>query len=170
MKTAKTYLVAGFFFTAVLGTLAHFFYEWSGENPLAGLFTPVSESTWEHMKLVFFPVLLWSFFLPPRLAAEHPALRPAVLLGGIGGTFLIPVLFYTCSGILGRTVTWVDIAIFYISSGSVFLWTWKLHLSETRSAVIKKRRAAVFLLTALLVLLFFLFTFLPPDIGLFAAP
>ena len=40
------------------GTLFHFIYEWSGFHPLAGLFAPVNESTWEHLKMLFFPVLL----------------------------------------------------------------------------------------------------------------
>ena len=56
----KRYTAAGILFTAVLGTLTHFCYQWSGENPLLALVVPVSESTWEHMKMLFFPMLLWS--------------------------------------------------------------------------------------------------------------
>ena len=47
-----------FLAASVLGTLFHFVYGWSGENPVAGLFFPVNESTWEHLKLIFFPILL----------------------------------------------------------------------------------------------------------------
>ena len=41
-----------------LGTLLHFTYEWSGENQLVALFSAVNESTWEHLKLLFFPMIL----------------------------------------------------------------------------------------------------------------
>lgn len=166
MKTTRQYLIAGFLFSAVLGTAAHFFYAWSGNNPLIGLISPVSESTWEHMKLVFFPILLWSFFLPPHLSGETPALRPALLLGGLLGTLSIPVLFYTYSGILGNNIAWIDILIFFISVFLAFLSAGKLQNSAKKD----KKRTAVYFLTALFTILFFLFTFLPPDIGLFAQP
>ena len=51
---------AGFFTAAVLGTLDHFAYDWSGKSLPVGAFCAVNESTWEHMKLLFFPVLLFT--------------------------------------------------------------------------------------------------------------
>lgn len=47
-----------FIFISVLGVLLHFTYEWSGDNVVVGLFSAVNESTWEHLKLLFFPFLL----------------------------------------------------------------------------------------------------------------
>ena len=38
----------------------HFMYEWLGENQIVGLFFPMNESIWEHLKLVFFPITIWS--------------------------------------------------------------------------------------------------------------
>ena len=49
------YTIAGILFTAIAGTLLHFAYEYSMENPLVAMFAPVNESTWEHMKLLFWP-------------------------------------------------------------------------------------------------------------------
>lgn len=60
MKCSKKYVWIGFFFCLILGSLSHFFYQWSGNTPAVGLFSPVNESAWEHMKLVFFPVLLYA--------------------------------------------------------------------------------------------------------------
>lgn len=170
MKTVKAYLTAGFAFTAVLGTLSHFFYEWSGGSLLVSLFSPVNESTWEHMKLLFFPVLLWSLFIPSRLSAQEPSLRPALLFGALAGTLLIPVLFYTYSGILGHTVTWIDIAIFFISTAAAYICAFRLADSGIASGCQYKKRTAVYLMTVLFIAAFFLFTFLPPDIGLFKPP
>ena len=50
----KTELVS-FVIASALGVLFHFMYEWTGENAIAGLFFPINESTWEHLKLIFFP-------------------------------------------------------------------------------------------------------------------
>ena len=58
----RMWRLGGFLFTAAAGTLLHFAYGWSGENPVVGAFSAVSESTWEHMKLLFVPLLLTALF------------------------------------------------------------------------------------------------------------
>ena len=166
MKKIHLYLISGFIFTAVFGTLSHFFYGWSDGNPLIGLISPVNESTWEHMKLVFFPVLIWSFFITGSGSKLSPALRPALLLGGFIGTLMIPVLFYTYSGILGHNVTGIDIAIFFVNAFLAFFCAWRLQ----NSRIIYQKRTVIYILTVLFLVLFILFTFLPPDIVLFAEP
>ena len=50
--------IAGFVFVIIAGTLLHFVYHWTGQNRIVGLFSPVNESTWEHLKLLFTPMLL----------------------------------------------------------------------------------------------------------------
>ena len=45
-------------FSMILGTLLHFTYNWSNNNLLVGVFSAVNESTWEHLKLLFFPMLI----------------------------------------------------------------------------------------------------------------
>ena len=48
--------ITGYIAVTVLGTLLHFVYGWSSSNMLVGLFAAVNESTWEHMKLAFYPI------------------------------------------------------------------------------------------------------------------
>ena len=48
-----------FFVIGIIGVLSHFVYEWSGENAFVGLFFPVNESIWEHLKLIFYPALIY---------------------------------------------------------------------------------------------------------------
>ena len=89
----RFYIIAGYLFTAVFGTLSHFLYDCSGQNLFIALFAPVNESIWEHMKLSFFPVLLYAFFLSyiRQPEKEFHTLRDALLLGNFVGTFSIPV-------------------------------------------------------------------------------
>lgn len=166
MKYAKLYFAAGLIFSAVLGTLSHFFYKWSGQNPVIALVSPVNESTWEHMKLVFFPILLWSFFLPPKVRAALRGWQCSLLAGGLLGTWLVPVLFYTYSGILGRNLALIDIGIFYTAVLAAFGTARKLRDSER----VEKACPFILFISAVMLLAFFLFTFAPPDIGLFAEP
>ena len=51
---------AGFLFVAAAGTALHFVYDFSGGRALAAAFSAVNESTWEHMKIFFFPFFLFS--------------------------------------------------------------------------------------------------------------
>ena len=59
-KLLLNYSITGVILVSIVGTVAHFIYDWTGQNPIIGLITAVNESTWEHMKLLFFPmVLVW---------------------------------------------------------------------------------------------------------------
>ena len=50
----------GFAVTALGGTLLHFLYEWLGDAVWIAPLSGVNESTWEHMKLLFWPMLLFA--------------------------------------------------------------------------------------------------------------
>ena len=57
MNSLKSNMILGTVFVLITGTISHFIYDWSGQNYILGLIFPTNESTWEHMKLVFFPML-----------------------------------------------------------------------------------------------------------------
>lgn len=50
----------GFLWSIVFGTVLHFLYGWTGENRVVGLYAAINESPWEHLKLLFFPVLVYT--------------------------------------------------------------------------------------------------------------
>ena len=110
----------GFLFTGALGVLLHFAYEWSGGSMLAAIFSGVNESTWEHMKLLFVPLFLFSMVQVCLLGRNYPNFLAVRALSVLTGLALIPVLFYTYTGILGFHVTWVDISIFFLADMGAF--------------------------------------------------
>lgn len=162
----KYIFIAGFLFTSVLGTLSHFFYEWSGNSTLIGLICPISESAWEHMKLLFFPALLCCLLMKLLYKKAVPNASLPLLSCILTGTTLIPVFFYTYSGILGFTIVWIDIAIFYLCTGITFTMATKLYNSQKA----ERFRFLIYGLTILYTILFFVFTFIQPDIALFQNP
>ena len=95
MNRLKRYTLAGIFFVSVIGTLSHFLYQLSGNSFLVGLFAPVGESTWEHIKLLFFPMLFYSLWMSVRLRKEEPGVISALAVGNLAGCALIPTIFYT---------------------------------------------------------------------------
>ena len=85
--------IIGFFVVSILGTLGHFVYNWTDENILAGFLFPVNESTWEHMKLAFFPMLLYVFLESLWLKEETPFNTCINLISVLIATYLIPMRF-----------------------------------------------------------------------------
>jgi hypothetical protein len=166
MKNLKHYFIKGFLFVVITGSIAHFVYDWSGENTFLGFLFPINESIWEHMKLCFFPMLLYSFYLNTKLENSYPCIRTASLFGIILSTFLIPVLFYTYSGILGHNYAILDIMTFIISVLLSFVVMYKLTLSCTLSSY----KIPLTVLVLILAICFFLFTYRPLNIGIFTEP
>lgn len=153
-------------FVAVLGTLGHFFYEWSGYNPYVGLFFPVNESTWEHMKLFFFPALICYIVLCFLSRKNVPCIIYAFPKAIFLGTFSIPVLFYTYSGILGFNVSFLDISTFYISVLLSFIYLYKSTVSVKKLDYSLAHNIALLFLA----FLFMSFSYSPPDLGIFEVP
>ncbi|MCI9332806.1 MAG: hypothetical protein HFG05_11665 [Oscillibacter sp.] len=112
--------LGGCLFTGAMGVALHFVYEWSGGSVLVACFSAVNESTWEHMKLLFVPLFLFSVVQVCLLGRNYPNLPAVRALSALTGIILIPVLFYTYTGILGRHFVWVDIAIFFLADLGAF--------------------------------------------------
>ena len=59
----------------LIGSLDHFMYELSGGNVFVGMWAPVSESVWEHLKIAFYPTL---FFWTAVYFVFRPLLKDRV--------------------------------------------------------------------------------------------
>ena len=159
--------LAGFVFTGAAGTLLHFVYEWSGGSVLAAAFSAVNESTWEHMKLLFFPALVFSVVQVWALGRTYPDLLEGRGLSVLAGLALIPTLFYTYTGVLGFHVMWADIAVFFLAALGMCALEFRL-LGRRRAAL--WRQVAGLLLLWVLAFLFVYWTFRPPHLGLWRDP
>lgn len=170
MKTSpsntKKYYVLGFFIVAFGGTLAHFVYNWSGQNRVLGLLFPVNESTWEHMKLIFFPMLLWGTSFLHTFSKENSCFPYLLLSATLLGTGMIPVLFYSYSGILGFHIPALDIATFYISVLFSFVWLYK----KQNLCYGRIGKIVLVTLTIIAFLCFFIFSYHAPEYGIFRVP
>lgn len=159
--------VAGFVFTAVLGTLLHFLFDWSGQKSVVGLFSPVNESIWEHMKLLYYPMLLFALIEYRFWGKDEDSFWCVKLTGILFGLGLIPVLYYTYTGILGVSADWFNVTIFFIAAGAVFWLETKLFQKQFPCPV---PAVAAFVLICLIAAVFTVLTFAPPHIPLFRDP
>jgi hypothetical protein len=58
-KKVLIYEIVGTAFIIFLGSAFHFTYEFSGRFAFVGVFSAVNESVWEHLKLAFWPSVIW---------------------------------------------------------------------------------------------------------------
>ena len=165
-RSIKLWQFLGFGVTALGGTLLHFLYEWLGEAKWIAPFSGVNESTWEHMKLLFWPMFIFavaqSIFFKDRKNFWCVKLRGILL-----GIILIPVIFYTYNGAIGKSPDWLNIAIFFISAAISYIYETKL-FNENKTSCKSQKRAFIVLFA--IALLFVIFTFLTPELGIFKDP
>ena len=164
-KDISLWQLAGFAFTSLGGTLLHYLYEWTGDSVIVAPFSGVNESTWEHMKLLFFPLFIFAL-IQSRFFKEDKGFWCTKLYGTVFGLLSIPILFYTANGAFGKTPDWINIAIFFVSAAIVFL----LESHLFKNSFFCRRAHTAFAVFCIIGALFVLFTFLTPQIPLFADP
>ena len=112
--------IVGFFAVSLMGTACHDLYELWGSRLWVGMFAPVNESVWEHMKLIFYPYLVFmlsEYLLYGRKINGFLFNRTGGLLSGM---LLIPSAFYVYTAVVGKPVFAVDLMIYYLSVGVSF--------------------------------------------------
>lgn len=156
----------GFGVTSLGGTLLHFLYDWLGEATWIAPISGVNESTWEHMKLLFWPLFIFAI-VQSRFFDDRKDFWCVKLRGTLLGITLIPVLFYTYNGAVGKSPDWLNIAIFFVSTAVVYIYETRLFNSERLTCRSGKSALAALCLIALL---FVVFTFFTPQIDIFKDP
>lgn len=157
---------AGFVMTVLGGTLLHFLYGLTNESVLVVPFSAVNESTWEHMKLMYFPLFVFAL-IQSRFFMEFKSFWCVKLIGIITGLVLIPVLFYTYNGAFGKSPDWLNMTIFFLSAAIVFVLETQLF---KRDSLRCKKPWIPFASICLIGALFVLFTYVTPEIPLFQNP
>ncbi len=107
--------------TIILGIIAgfsHFAYNLSGDSVIVGMFNPINESVWEHLKFMFFPNLFWwiiMYFIQKRrydVDLQKWLITSAVSL--VTAPLCVIFLFYSYTGALGIESVIVDISLVFI--------------------------------------------------------
>ncbi len=168
MKKLIIWEIIGALFVAVAGTLLHFTYEWSGYQLGVGFIAPVNESVWEHLKLLYFPSVLFACAEYSLHGRKFSGFLYAKSLGILMGLAFIIVFYFTYSGILGRNYLWMDIVSFLLAIAIQPLTV--IRFVKSGRTVPWAYLAGTLLVLTLLAAFFVWFTISPPSIGLFMDP
>lgn len=164
----RRWIVLGIPVLFIVGSLMHFIFEWSGNSTIVGIFAPVNESVWEHLKLTFWPMLVWwsvgYFFLRKtnEISADQWFVSCAVAM--LVCPLVIVTFFYTYTGAFGIESLILD--IFSLLLGLVVGQGLALHIYKYAEL----KPCSLYLAIAILVLLaiaFTVFTLAPPHIPVF---
>ena len=164
----RTWELIGLLFTIAAGNLLHFVYDWSGKNDIVAAFAATNESTWEHMKLLAMPWIIWSFIEWLALRRRKSPVLAARGAGLLVGLTAIPMLFYTYQGIVGRNLPPVNIIIFQAAVLLAFWVSW--HIQDKRKWSGKPWQWLGGLLLLAAGVLFVLWTYRPPRLAVFIDP
>jgi hypothetical protein len=159
--------LAGIVFIIILGSILHFTFEWSGSQAVVGVFSAVNESVWEHLKLGFWPAIVFALI-------EFKYLKKATsnfLFAKTIGIYLIPiiimVIFYSYTAVLGESLLVIDILSFVIAVIVGQLVSYRLLIGKT----LQYNLDMVSLIALILLgFAFVLFTFYPPQFPMFQDP
>ena len=157
--------IGGFFFIGLIGASLHFTYELSDfSSNVVAYFSAVNESTWEHLKMVFFPGLLFALI-------EYTYVRDQVnnyIVAKTTSLFIMPLVitagWYIYAPIVGRSIYPVDLTLFYLAVFTGQLVSYKL---LTRPPLKNKYNNYAIGIFLALFIAFSTFTFYPPQIFLF---
>lgn len=150
-----------------IGALLHFAFEWSGQLPPIGVFAAVNESVFEHLKLTYWPALLYAA-IEYRLVKGYAS---NFIIAKTAGLYVMPVaiivLFYSYTTITGSENLIADIMIFI---GAVALGQLASYKLLTRDRLSRRLHRASLAGLITLGAIYAAFTFYPPRVPFFMDP
>jgi len=163
-KQIRKWELIGIAVIAGVGAVMHFAFEWSGELRPVAVFAAVNESVWEHLKLTYWPTLLYAALSYRKLKG----LSDNFTIAKAAGIYVMPAaivaLFYAYTTITGSDNLIADIAIFVVAIALGQLASYKvLNLPQL------SRRLYVLAIVGIVALgvIYALFTFYPPQAPIF---
>ncbi len=156
--------ITGIIFITIVGSLFHFLFEWLFSWPPVGAIVPVNESVWEHLKLPYWPLIIFTLIEYQYIKDEANNIiigKAASALISIG---TILITFYTYTAILGTEILIIDILSFYIGVIIGQLIGYRIISLDKLPKWINNVSWLVIIGLGLLLIIF---TYLPPHLSIF---
>ncbi len=116
---------------------------------------------------MFYPMAIFSIIEYKFIGSQVPYYWSTKLTGLAISLILIPVIYYTYTGVFGVNADWFNIAIFFICAATAYFIEYTLFQKEKGINI--NTKTAMFILVAIS-LIFTANTFSPPEIPLFRDP
>ncbi|MFX1375158.1 MAG: DUF6512 family protein [Promethearchaeota archaeon] len=163
-KKVLIWEVFGIFFITIIGSLFHFVFEWLGHwGPIGGFF-PVNESVWEHLKLPFWSILIFTLIEYNFIKNESKNVIFGKAIASLISIMTIIVVFYSYTSLLNIELLVIDIFSFIIGIVLGQLASYKIITREKLSYWFSSLSWTFIILLGFT---FLLFTYFPPKLPIF---
>ena len=164
MNSLKHWRLAGIITIIILGFLLHYIFSWTSGSKIIGLFVPVNESVWEHLKLGYWSVVLFSIveFFPIKHSVNNYWF--AKTIGVLALEITIVIIFYGYTFISGKIIFQVDIFSYILAAILCQYLTYIFLRLKPFSKTLNRLSLAMFILLGVL---FGVLTYYPPHIAIF---
>jgi hypothetical protein len=161
----QKWIILGIPVISIIGSLMHFIYEWSGNSLIVGIFAPINESVWEHLKLSFWPAFIWwligYLYLSKNNMVPTAQWFVSCAIAELVYPLVILSFYYTYTGALGIESLILDIFSFFLAVAlgqAISLHLYK-HAKLSRYSLYFAAAILIFLASA-----FTIFIFEPPHL------
>ncbi|MFX0083969.1 MAG: DUF6512 family protein [Candidatus Hodarchaeota archaeon] len=163
-KTILKWEALGILFVVLIGALFHFMFEllnyW---RPIGAIF-PVNESVWEHLKLPYWPLIIFSLIEYNFIKEQAKNFILGKVVSFIISISTILIVFYSYTAILGTELLIVDILSFILGVILGQFVSYKILLQE------KLHIWYIYASWTVAIgfgIIFMIFTYFPPTLPLF---
>lgn len=164
MNNFKQLRLAGIVAIIILGFLLHYSYSWTSSLKIIGVFVPVNESVWEHLKLGYWSLVLFSIFEYLSIKGNANNYYVAKIIGILSLETTILIIFYSCTFITGKHILLIDILSYVLGVILCQYLTYAFFRFEPFPMFINRISLTLFISLGLL---FGITTYYPPHIELF---
>lgn len=126
----KILYLTGAVFVLLLGTFLHFTYNLSEQNALVGFISAKDESTLQHLKLLFFPYIIFSAAEFYKCGIPIKKYLFVKILSVFFGMAVIVLIFYSYTFVIGKNFLTADILTFISGDAAAFLLSYLLLYSQ----------------------------------------
>lgn len=167
----RHFVLKGILWTCIYGTIVHFTFAFFATTPILKAFIPINGSVWEQLKLLFWPILLYSCMIWILHGNLYVKFFYALAKGVSWGSIAIVVGVFTYSGILGSTYSIINLLVFYCGVVIAFVKMYvTIQEAEKNAGEVEKtnrKELMGIVLIGIILLCFLVFTFFPPHLGMF---
>ncbi|AGA68346.1 hypothetical protein Desdi_0821 [Desulfitobacterium dichloroeliminans LMG P-21439] len=131
------------------------------------IFSPINESIWEHLKIGFWALVLFSLLEYRFIKSKTHNFFLAKGLGNLALHGLIVIVFYSYTAFTDKPIMFLDISSFVLGCILCQLVSYKILTKSKPKPVLNWLGLSILLASAAL---FVIFTFAPPELILFQEP
>lgn len=160
-KKHKT-IILSYIICVVIGTISHFLYDLTYNFFILKPFVSIDESIFEHLKLIFYPIIIVSFF-EGLIVYQNPLKNISTRnISCLISIILLIIFYYTYTSFTNKSIVFIDIISYYLFIFLAYYLSLKLEIFNNNIF-----KAISYIILFIAIIIFSIFTEYKPNIDFF---